>query len=63
VRKGGLNFKESWLCFYVSLIKEASQSCAKLLPKMHQYILEWVDLLQEYREFNNRGRIKNIKAA
>ena len=30
---------------------------------MHQYIPEWVDLLQEHREFNSRGRIKNIKAA
>ena len=30
---------------------------------MHQYIPEQVDLLQEYREFNNRGRIKNIKVA
>ena len=30
---------------------------------MHQYILKWVDLLQERGELNNRGYIKNIKAA
>ena len=30
---------------------------------MHQYILEWVDLLQKHRELNNRGRIKNMEAA
>ena len=63
VYKGGPNFKESQLRSYISLIKEGSQSCIKLLPRMHQYILKWVDLLQEHRELNNREHIKNIKAA
>ena len=30
---------------------------------MHQYILKWVNLLQEHKKLNNRGHIKNIKAA
>ena len=30
---------------------------------MHQYILKQIDLLQKYRELNNKGHIKNIKAA
>ena len=30
---------------------------------MHQYILKQVDLLQKRGELDNRGHIKNIKAA
>ena len=63
IYKGGPNFKENWLRFYVSLIKEGSQSCVELLPGIHQYILKQVDLLQERGELNSRGYIKNIKAA
>ena len=63
VYKRGPNFRESWLYSYISLIKEGSQSCTELLPKMHQYILKQVDLLQKYRELDNRGYIKNIKTA
>ena len=35
VRKGGLNFKENWLCFYISLIDKGSQFYAEFLPKMY----------------------------
>ena len=45
IYKGGLNFKKSWLYFYISLIKKESQFYIKLLPRIHQYILKWVDLL------------------
>ena len=62
VREGGLNFKESWLYSYIFLIKEGSQFCIKLLPGIYQYILEWVDLLQECGELDSREHIKNIKA-
>ena len=40
VYKGGPNFKENWLYSYVSLINNRSQSYAKFLLSMHQYIPE-----------------------
>ena len=63
VRKGGPNSGESWLRSCVSLVDEGSQSCAELLPGMHQYIPEWVGLLQERGELDSRGRIKNMETA
>jgi hypothetical protein len=63
VREGGPNSGESWLRSCVSLIDKGSQSCAELLPGMHQYIPEWVGLLQERGELDSRGRIKNMETA
>lgn len=63
VREGGPNSGESWLRSCVSLIDEGSQSCAELLPGMHQHIPEWIGLLRERGELDSRGRIKNMETA
>ena len=39
VYEGGLNSRENWLYFCISLINKGSQSCIELLPKVNRLAL------------------------